>query len=131
MDDVPLFAADVGHHTPNRVKIHCTTLLNKRSRPNKYRPKKTDVRMTTNVVAYTSLLDGQLTRFNSLRTSVRKVRIWVHHPVTTSVLTFSSMAIFMSSLSRQCVAQVASPLLPTAHWLLHDWQAKRDSNPQP
>src|SRR3954466_7511312 len=35
---------------------------------------KAENRMTTTVVAYTSLLDGQVTRFSSLRTSVRNVR---------------------------------------------------------
>src|SRR6185436_11008085 len=37
-------------------------------------PKKTEVRMTTTVVAYTSFCDGQVTRFSSLRTSLRKRR---------------------------------------------------------
>src|SRR5438132_9887815 len=37
------------------------------------------------VVAYTSFCDGQVTRFSSLRTSVRNVRLRFHQPVTFSL----------------------------------------------
>ena len=36
--------------------------------PQRYTPKNIEVRMTTTVVAYTSFLDGQVTRSSSLRT---------------------------------------------------------------
>ena len=47
-----LVATSVIDAAPNRRNIHCTTLFKRDSRaPNRYRPKKTDVRITTTVVA--------------------------------------------------------------------------------
>src|SRR5512134_2520370 len=104
--------------------------------------------MTTRVVAYSSLRDGHETRLSSLRTSMRNVRGRVHQPVTTSLLTFSSMATFIA----RCLFSLAwagsgtgDPGLGYATWrsqspipnpqsrlpVLQVWQAKRDSNPQP
>src|SRR4030095_5348836 len=61
--------------------------------------------MTTTVVAYTSLRAGHVTRFISLRTSVRNVRPLFHHPVMPPLslppagLTCSIVAILSTSLS--------------------------------
>src|SRR5262249_27631191 len=87
VDDVPLLRAVVGHAghaAPKLLKTQPMILLNVRSMTTRYTPKKIDVRMTTNVVAYTSLRLGQVTRPISLRTSDRKRRERPHHPVTLS-----------------------------------------------
>src|SRR5262249_11552135 len=70
----PVLGRDVGHAAPKRRKIHCTRLKSTWSIRNRYNPKNADVRMTTTVVAYTSFLEGQVTRLSSLRTSVRNSR---------------------------------------------------------
>src|SRR4051795_22206 len=75
-------------------------------------------RITTNVVAYTSLRLGHVTRPISLRTSDRKRRDRPHQPVTLSrarppnVSSVSTVAVFIL-----CNAP--------------NWQDRRESNPQP
>ena len=68
------------HPPRSRRSNHCTPALNIRSTPNRYSPKNTDVRITTSVVAYTSRRDGQVTRFISLRTSLKNSLARGHHP---------------------------------------------------
>src|SRR5512139_3517175 len=88
-----------------------------------------DVTMTTMVVAYTSFCDGHVTRFSSLRTSPRKVRMLPNHPVTPPSA-FVGAAFTLSSMPFSRV----SPGPPGPEGRRSDgciWQAKRDSNPQP
>src|SRR5688572_29408302 len=80
VDDVPVLGRDVGHYAPNCRKIHCTMRSNATSRPQRYTPRNVDVRITTRVVAYTSFRDGHVTRRVSLRTSVKKLRVFSHQP---------------------------------------------------
>src|SRR5206468_12363386 len=79
VDDVPVLRSDLGHHAPNRVKIQFTMRSNIRSSPHRYTPKNAEVRMTTTVVAYTSLRVGQVTRRVSFRTSAKNVRAFSGH----------------------------------------------------
>src|SRR5678815_3690737 len=75
--------------------------------------------MTTTVVAYTSLRAGHVTRFISLRTSVRKVRPLFHHPVMPlpslppAGLTCSIVAMFPASLSGLGIRDLGLESLPT------------------
>src|SRR5207244_13534857 len=55
-------------------------------------PKNIDVRMTTTVVAYTSFCDGHVTRFSSLRTSLRNRRMRSMRPPVAS-LTVSNVVV--------------------------------------
>ena len=61
-------------------------------------PKNTDVHTTTKVVAYTSFLDGHVTRSNSLRTCVRNVRDRSHQPNVPTVI----KSCFWSFIFRPC-----------------------------
>src|SRR3984893_1958642 len=88
-------------------------------------PMTTENRMTTNVVAYTSLRLGQVTRPISLRTSERKRRDRLHHPVTLSRArppnesSGSAATVFIATF-------VLGARASTSHW-----QDRRESNPQP
>src|SRR4029078_3953927 len=77
-------------------------------------PKNREVAMTTTVVAYTSFCDGQVTRFSSLRTSLRNNRTRSNRPPAAS-FTFSSVVV-------DVLTAISTP---------KDWQARRESNPQP
>src|SRR5207344_599531 len=79
VDDVPVLRDDFGHAAPSRVRIQWMPLESVRSTTQRYSPKKTDTRITTTVVAYTSRRVGHVTRFISLRTSERNVRARSHH----------------------------------------------------
>src|SRR3954452_24131392 len=70
--------------------------------------------MTTTVVAYTSFCDGQVTRFSSLRTSLRNSRMPSNRP-PAAPFTFSSVVV-------DVFTAISTP---------KDWQARRESNPQP
>ena len=110
-------------------------------------PKKTDVRITTTVVAYTSFCDGQVTRFSSLRTSLRnKPRaLELRPPVASFICRGSSL---FSCIARYPHSRLAHPTLPGRDLLMaaasrtrrrsqlaclreRGWQARRESNPQP
>src|SRR6266850_5212509 len=88
-------------------------------------PKNTDVAMTTMVVAYTSFCDGQVTRFSSLRTSLRNKRMRSNRP-PAACFTVSSVVVFSATRP--------SHVLPADISDRHRqgfWQARRESNPQP
>src|SRR5262249_19602178 len=78
--------------------------------------------MTTTVVAYTSFCDGHVTRFSSLRTSLRNRRIRSMRPPVAS-RTVSSVVVSAMALS------ASDFRLPTSD--CETWQARRESNPQP
>src|SRR4051794_19153919 len=63
----------------------------------RYRPKNAEVRMTTTVVAYTSFCDGQVTRFSSLRTSLRNSRARSNRPPAAS-LTLSNVVVVSATM---------------------------------
>src|SRR5476649_1924515 len=70
--------------------------------------------MTTTVVAYTSFCDGQVTRLSSLRTSLRNKRARSNRlPAATFTL---------SRVVGDVLTAIDTP---------KDWQARRESNPQP
>src|SRR5688500_12357 len=118
-------------------------------------PKKIDVRITTSVVAYTSLRVGQVTRPTSLRTSARNRRDRPHQPVTLSrarplndsscsaVIDFIAFRSLRSPLlvARdpllvvRCSSFVARCSLTCARTNAQraepNWQDRRESNPQP
>src|SRR5262245_33615516 len=90
VDDVPILLSVVGHYAaPNLRKIHCTVPKRIWSSANRYTPKNSDVRMTTTVVAYTAFCDGQVTRFSSLRTSLRNNRARSMRPPVASLIVSS------------------------------------------
>src|SRR6266849_17770 len=60
-------------------------------------PKNTEVAITTTVVAYTSFCDGQVTRFSSLRTSLRNKRMRSNHP-PAACFTVSSVVVFSATV---------------------------------
>src|SRR4029079_13830073 len=67
------------HRAPTTRKSQATAALNARSIPQRYSPKKADVRITTSVVAYTSRTHGHVTRRISFLTSIRNERLVVSH----------------------------------------------------
>src|SRR5688500_17480780 len=99
-----------------------------RSTPQRYTPKKIDVRMTTTVVAYTSLRLGQVTRPVSLRTSERNRRERPHQPVMLSRARSPRDSFASCSAIAAFIAKVwVLPLAPRCSI----WQDRRESNPQP
>src|ERR1700716_2169525 len=70
--------------------------------------------MTTTVVAYTSCCDGHVTRLSSLRTSLRNRRARSSRPPAASFT--------LSSVVGDEFTAIDTP---------KDWQARRESNPQP
>src|SRR5438552_16754811 len=107
-------------------------------------PKNADVRITTTVVAYTSFCDGHVTRFSSLRTSLKKRRQRSKRPPAASLTvsnrpvssaTFrthfrppSRVALRRDSLRSDATLPSRSSL---AYLASEGWQARRESNPQP
>src|SRR4051812_15281050 len=89
----------------------------------RYTPKKIDTRMTTTVVAYTSLLFGQVTRFSSLRTSLRNRRVRSNQLPADS-LTLPKVPVVSSAILRIPQSAIRNPQS-------EGWQARRESNPQP
>src|SRR4051794_757715 len=111
-----------------------------------------DVRMTTTVVAYTSLRLGQVTRAVSLRTSERNRRERPHQPVTLSrarspMESFSSCSAIALAF---CISKLPPPSAPISGegcpagalakagrlcqsptYYRPNWQDRRESNPQP
>src|SRR5258708_1998637 len=91
-------------------------------------PMTTENRMTTKVVAYTSLRLGHVTRPISLRTSERNRRDRPHHPVTLSRArppnesSGSAATVFIFYLA-------GVPCTPATSFSC--WQDRRESNPQP
>ena len=105
-------------------------------------PKNADVRITTTVVAYTSLRDGHVTRRVSLRTSVMNVRLFSHQPRTPpspvrtgAGLTCSNVLMVYASviraLSSPMSATTSMALIPNRSSPVACWQVRRGSNPQP
>ena len=84
--------------------------------------------MTTNVVACTSFQDGHVTRSTSLRTCARNVRERDHHPNRLDALLGLSRAASIAADFTIC-SSTSQP--QTGAVVRLDWQARRDSNPQP
>src|SRR5262249_30437874 len=93
VDDVPVLRRDLHHAAPNHSKMKRSRRPMPKSSSQRYTPKNADVRITTTVVAYTSLRDGQVTRFSSLRTSLRNRRMRSIRP-PAACLTESSVVVF-------------------------------------
>ena len=94
--------------------IQITRLSIPKSTANKYRPKEIETMITTTVVAYTSFCDGHVTRFSSFRTSLKNRRARSKRPPAASFI--------VSSVVGDEFTAINTP---------KDWQARRESNPQP
>src|SRR5262245_31662663 len=94
--------------------------------------------MTTTVVAYTSFCDGHVTRFSSLRTSLRNKRMRSMRPPVASLTVSSVVVSAMVDLLHYVLTAPASTRPPprcaasfSGQPSREGWQARRESNPQP
>src|SRR5262245_31070634 len=107
--------------------------------------------MTTTVVAYTSFCDGHVTRFSSLRTSLRNRRMRSMRPPVASFIVSSVVVSAMSCYFNLQPSSLQSAFAATrlrrdslralmggspsrsalAGQAREGWQARRESNPQP
>src|SRR3954463_15696411 len=94
---------------------------------------KATVTITTPVVARTSFIDGAVTLRISVRTSLRKLADWSHHP-RTLFPPLSSEPLAAMDLLVATFAIIPLSFLPTrpyvANFIPSNWQGRRDSNPQ-
>ncbi len=94
--------------------------------------------MTTSVVAYTSRREGQVTRFISFRTSVRNVRAAAPPGGRTAEHALAILAAAATADGTRAGVPFTGSNVPVFTTLMSsrsvlslNWQAKRESNPQP